>query len=81
VQAETGEGPCLDAVYEEQTVRIPDMRTETRWPTLGQRALEAGAGSMLSLQLYVPRGQPRCRDRRLPRGALPTTSRGSSSHR
>ena len=23
-QAETGEGPCLDAVYEEQTVRIPD---------------------------------------------------------
>ena len=54
VQAATGQGPCPDAVYEEQTVRIPDMRTETRWPTLAQRALEAGAGSMLSRQLYVP---------------------------
>lgn len=53
VQMEIGEGPCLDAVYEQQTVRVTDMRTETRWPRFAQRALGAGAGSMLSFQLYV----------------------------
>jgi len=53
VQAETGEGPCLDAVFNEQTVRVPDMRTEQRWPRFAQRAAEIGAGGMLSFQLWV----------------------------
>jgi len=53
LQAETGEGPCLDAVYEQQTVRVPDMAHEKRWPRFAERAAEAGAGSMLSFQLYV----------------------------
>ena len=43
----------MDAVYEHGTVRITDMRTETRWPRFAPRAFEAGAGSMLSFQLYV----------------------------
>jgi hypothetical protein len=33
-QYETGQGPCLDSVYQEQTVRLPDMRAEQRWPEL-----------------------------------------------
>ncbi len=53
VQVETGEGPCLDAAYEQQTVRVDDMSTETRWPQFAPAALKAGAGSMLSFQLYV----------------------------
>ena len=53
LQSETGEGPCLDAVYEQQTVRVPDMSHEERWPKFAQRAFEAGAASMLSFQLYV----------------------------
>ena len=53
LQTETGEGPCLDAVYEHQTVRVPDMRHEQRWPRFSRRAFEAGAASMLSFQLYV----------------------------
>ncbi len=53
VQVETGEGPCLDAAYEQQTVRVDDMSTETRWPKFAPAALKAGAGSMLSFQLYV----------------------------
>ena len=52
-QYETGEGPCLDTLFEEQTVRIPDMAAETRWPQFTARARELGAGSMLSVQLYV----------------------------
>ncbi|MGI3780285.1 MAG: GAF and ANTAR domain-containing protein [Janthinobacterium lividum] len=53
LQTETGEGPCLDAVYKEKTVRVPDMASETRWPKFARRAAEAGAGSMLSFQLWV----------------------------
>ena len=53
LQTETGEGPCLDAVYAEKTVRVPDMASETRWPNFARRAAEAGAGSMLSFQLWV----------------------------
>lgn len=53
LQEETGQGPCLDAVYEQQTVRVSDMRTEQRWPLFATRAAAAGAGAMLSFQLYV----------------------------
>jgi transcriptional regulator with GAF, ATPase, and Fis domain len=53
VQVEVGEGPCLDAVFQQQTVRVPDMANEQRWPRFASRAAEAGAGSMLSFQLYV----------------------------
>jgi hypothetical protein len=53
LQEETGEGPCLDSAYEEQTTRVPDMSTEERWPNFAQRASEAGAASMLAFQLFV----------------------------
>jgi hypothetical protein len=53
LQAEVGEGPCLDAVFEDRVVHVPDMRTETRWPHFAARAAEAGAASMLSFQLWV----------------------------
>ncbi len=53
LQEEVGEGPCLSAVYEQQTVRLKDTRTEERWPLFSTKASEAGAGSVLSLQLFV----------------------------
>jgi len=53
LQDETGEGPCLDAIYDQATVLVADMATETRWPRFAARAAAAGAMSMLSLQLYV----------------------------
>ena len=53
VQTEVGEGPCLDAVYEQQTVWVPDMAQERRWPHFARRAAALGAASMLSFQLYV----------------------------
>ena len=52
-QYETGQGPCLDSLFEHQTARIPDMAAETRWPAFAARAHDLGAGSMLSVQLYV----------------------------
>ncbi len=53
IQMEVNEGPCLSAVYEQKTVRVADMCTEKRWPHFAERAYKAGAGSMLSFQLYV----------------------------
>ncbi|TYD00747.1 GAF and ANTAR domain-containing protein [Arthrobacter echini] len=53
LQNEAGQGPCLDAMYEHETVHVPDMSCETRWPDFAHRAAEAGVGSMLCFQLYV----------------------------
>ncbi|MCA1702460.1 MAG: GAF and ANTAR domain-containing protein [Actinobacteria bacterium] len=52
-QYDTGQGPCLNSVYEEKTVRVTDMRTEHRWPEFAKRAAGLGVSSMLSIQLYV----------------------------
>lgn len=46
-------GPCFDAVYEQETVRVADMATEVRWPEFTRGALQAGAAGMLAFQLYV----------------------------
>jgi GAF domain-containing protein len=53
LQNETGEGPCLDAMWQQQTVRVNDLASDPRWPVLGPRAGERGIGSMLCLQLFV----------------------------
>ena len=53
LQDRLGQGPCLDAVYDQETVRVEDMATEQRWPDFASLAAEAGAASMLSFQLYV----------------------------
>jgi GAF domain-containing protein len=52
-QYETGQGPCLDTLYERRTARIPDMGAEERWPAFAARAQGLGVGSMLSVQLFV----------------------------
>ena len=56
LQQRLGEGPCLDAVYEEKTVRIQDMGTEERWPRFAAGAADAGVRSMLSFQLFITGG-------------------------
>ena len=52
-QYETGQGPCLDTLYQQRTARVPDMAAEARWPEFAARALELGVGSMLSVRLFV----------------------------
>ena len=52
-QYNTGQGPCLDSLYEQRSVRLSDMAAERRWPEFAARARELGMGSMLSVQLYV----------------------------
>lgn len=53
LQSSTGQGPCIDAAYEDRIVRVPDLATETRWPAFSSGAVALGAHSMLSIQLFV----------------------------
>jgi ANTAR domain/GAF domain len=56
LQEELGEGPCIDAIYEQATVRLDDATAEDRWPRFSARAAELGLGSLLSFQLFVTGG-------------------------
>ena len=52
MQAETGEGPCLDAVVEEAWERYDDIRQGSRWESLTERVVaETPVRSMLAFRL------------------------------
>ena len=53
LQSETSQGPCLDALFEQETVRVDDLATDERWPALSARVEELGACSMVCFQLFV----------------------------
>jgi GAF domain-containing protein len=56
LQQETGQGPCMDAMYNQETVRVDDLAADQRWPDLAHRAVQLGVCSMLSFQLFVDSG-------------------------
>ncbi len=53
LQTELGQGPCLDAVFDQRSTRVDDLAGDGRWPVLAARAEEIGMASMLCLQLFV----------------------------
>lgn len=53
LQSKTGQGPCLEASYEERVVSVPDLSLDQRWPEFSRAAYNLGARSMLSFQLFV----------------------------
>lgn len=53
LQERLSEGPCLDAVFEQRTVRIDDIRDEERWRRFPEEAAARGLGSLLSFRLFV----------------------------
>lgn len=53
-QVELGEGPSLDAVWDERVVSVPDLEHETRWPRWSPWVVSAlGVRSMLCVQLFT----------------------------
>jgi GAF domain-containing protein len=58
LQYELGEGPCLDAIWEQETFRIDDMTADERYPRWSRAvAEETGIRSSLSLQLFTDEEQ------------------------
>lgn len=56
LQQEYGQGPCLEASRDHHTVRVNDLRTETRWPAYCRVAVaETPVRSMLSFQMFTAR--------------------------
>jgi GAF domain-containing protein len=54
IQLDVGDGPCLEAIREHQTVVTDDLATENRWPRFSRRAVDAtGVRSMLAFRLFV----------------------------
>ncbi|SET37035.1 GAF and ANTAR domain-containing protein [Geodermatophilus poikilotrophus] len=54
LQYELGQGPCLDAVWDQDTFYIDDLTTEPRYGDWGRRVVaETGIRSSLSLQLFT----------------------------
>jgi GAF domain-containing protein len=54
LQYETGQGPCLDAIWTQRTVYSPSLAYDRRWPTWGPRVVaETGAESVLAFQLFT----------------------------
>ena len=54
LQYELQEGPCFDAIRLKETVHVPDLANDGRWPTWGPKAVaELGVRSMVSYRLFV----------------------------
>lgn len=54
LQYTLGEGPCLQAAWEERVVHSPDLEQEDRWPVWAPQVVrEHGALSVLCFQLFT----------------------------
>ena len=54
LQHKTGEGPCLEAVWQEEFVHSTDLGRSDRWPTWGPLVSdETGARSLMSFRLFT----------------------------
>jgi GAF domain-containing protein len=51
LQYELDQGPCLEAVWEDDSYLIEDTAVETRWPLWSPRVAEQGIGSVLCIRL------------------------------
>src|SRR3954447_8144763 len=51
LQFKEHEGPCLDAYRTGNMFRIPELKSEQRWPSYVPRALDQGARSVMSLPM------------------------------
>ena len=54
LQAELGEGPCLETLRNREAVVVGDLAADDRWPSWGPRVVqEAGLCSLMSFSLFT----------------------------
>lgn len=59
IQYETGEGPCLDAIRDQEVFQTDDLAEEERWPKFSKRAArETQVASMLCFRLFIEHDTP-----------------------
>jgi GAF domain-containing protein len=52
-QYDIGEGPCLQAIHDQELIEVQEMATEQRWPRFCRHAAERGTHSSLSFPMLV----------------------------
>jgi hypothetical protein len=52
VQMRSGQGPCLDAAFDDKVVRVQDLSDEPQWPEFATAALRHGIRSVMTFRLY-----------------------------
>ncbi len=57
LQERIEQGPCLDAVWEQEVVRVDDVAADDRWPEFARQASALGVGSMMCFKLFVQGAQ------------------------
>lgn len=58
-QMDHGQGPCLSALFEQPTVVVQDLASETRWPDFAAEAVRLGVRSVAAFRLFVHRNGER----------------------
>ncbi|MCW2786856.1 MAG: hypothetical protein JWP74_3373, partial [Marmoricola sp.] len=53
LQYELGEGPCVQAAWEDDTFVSNDLASDPRWATWGPKAAALGFGSLLAARLAI----------------------------
>lgn len=59
LQAELGEGPCIEVIHTREAVVALDLATEHRWPAFTPRARELGLSGLASFPLLTGPGRAR----------------------
>ncbi len=52
IQYSLGQGPCLDAAFDEGSVVVRSVPAETRWPAWSEAATTRGLGSVMAIRLH-----------------------------
>ncbi|NEE03556.1 GAF and ANTAR domain-containing protein [Phytoactinopolyspora halotolerans] len=53
LQTELGEGPCVRAMWDQDTFRVADTELEQRWPRWGRRIAALGLRSAIGVRLFT----------------------------
>ncbi len=56
LQSELTDGPAFSALADHRAVIVPDLSSESRWPTFTAAARERGVHCMLAFRLFIDRG-------------------------
>jgi GAF domain-containing protein len=54
IQQRHREGPCLESAWDEETIHVPDLENDQRWPSYRRDALaETPIRSIMAFQLFI----------------------------
>lgn len=57
LQQQLGEGPCVEAVWEQQVLTVNDLAADGRWSRWSPRAIQLGIASILAAEMHTDRGR------------------------